>query len=173
MQTLICQHCGTDFEVHPSRIKHGRGRHCSPACQYAAIKARPKAEIQFECEACKKIFGLARSKTSRKGAGRYCSQACRNEHRVGPNSPNWRNGGGVYKRGPRWHSIRRRILKRDKVCQHCGIGGPLHVHHKIPFRMWSTHEEANRDSNLIALCPPCHRREDAKCVWISPNKRAA
>jgi 5-methylcytosine-specific restriction endonuclease McrA len=58
-------------------------------------------------------------------------------------------------------------LARDKTCQHCGINGRLHVHHIIPFRMFSDIAWANADDNLVALCPPCHRREEARWRWIS------
>jgi 5-methylcytosine-specific restriction endonuclease McrA len=81
---------------------------------------------------------------------------------------------GVYKRGAHWHSIRRRIVARDKVCQKCGAQGRLQVHQKIPFRCFDDPDIANDDSNLVALCPPCHRCEDARsiCVEVHPTPGA-
>lgn len=158
-----CEHCGTAFAVIPSRIKHGRGKHCSPACQHAARRAKPKDQVLYQCLCCGKQFGLCPSvERSHRGAGKYCSRECRDAHWVGPNTPNWQNGAGVYKRGPRWYAIRRRILKRDKVCQHCGADTRLHVHHKIPFRIFGS----NADWNLIVLCDRCHRVEDARFKWV-------
>ena len=98
---------------------------------------------------------------SHKGGGKYCTRECRDKYWVGKNNPLWQGGAGVYKRGPHWWSIRRRILARDQTCQHCGADNQLHVHHKIPFRMFADSAAANVENNLIALCPPCHRREDA------------
>lgn len=162
-----CEHCGGSFQVIPSRLKHGRGRHCSPACQYAAIRARPKG-VPFSCVACGTQFSLAPSTVrNHRGAGKYCSRVCRDKHWVGKNTPNWQNGSGVYKRGNRWYSTRRRILARDKVCQHCGAKDELHVHHNIPFRMFEDVASANADSNLVALCPPCHRKEESRYKWVS------
>jgi DEAD/DEAH box helicase domain-containing protein len=43
----------------------------------------------------------------------------------------------------------------------CGIaeqGLTHHVHHKKPFREFGSPEEANKLSNLITLCPTCHRK---------------
>lgn len=158
-----CGFCASKFQVAASRIKYERGKHCSKACQYAAIKARPSNGGIITCERCGTQF--SRPKSIVEGA-RYCTRACRDKHWIGAQTPNWQNGDGVYKRGPRWYSIRRAILARDKVCQHCGEDGKLHVHHKIPFRMFDDPDVANDADNLISLCPPCHRKEDAKSKWV-------
>lgn len=47
--------CGKVFEVAPSRIKHGRGRTCSRACQYAKASTGI-TQHQFTCGFCKKDF---------------------------------------------------------------------------------------------------------------------
>ena len=71
----------------------------------------------------------------------------------------WTNDVNQY--GPLWSQIRKNILERDQLrCQICGIQGDsasLHVHHKVPFRTFSSPLEANRAENLITLCPTCHR----------------
>jgi 5-methylcytosine-specific restriction endonuclease McrA len=164
----ICENCGAEFSVIPSRIKHRRGKHCSPACHYTARRAMPKRRVQFTCIHCAKQFELSPSIVkSHRGAGKYCSRQCRDQHWFGPNTPNWQNGSGVHKRGPRWYATRRRILRRDKVCQHCGAGLDLHVHHRIPARMFGTHHmAANADWNLIVLCSRCHRIQEAKFKWV-------
>lgn len=169
---LTCAHCSAPFQVDASRLRHGRGKHCSPTCQYAARRARPNSQVSRECIGCGVEFTRAPSQLRQNGAGKFCTRACRDKHWRGDKNPVWRDGSGVYKRGSHWHAIRRRIVARDKCCQHCGATKRLHVHHKIPFRMWRTPEDANRDFNLIALCPPCHRRADAAHRWIG-NFQAA
>lgn len=72
----------------------------------------------------------------------------------------WSNDANDY--GPRWPEIRKKVIVRDgNICQVCGCVGSasfLHVHHKIPFRSFTSAEEANRLENLSTLCPDCHRR---------------
>jgi DEAD/DEAH box helicase domain-containing protein len=64
--------------------------------------------------------------------------------------------------GPEWESIRDLVRARDNyICQMCGTPEVVrthHIHHKIPFRMFGSPEQANQLSNLITLCPSCHRR---------------
>lgn len=165
----VCEYCGNAFLVCQSRMKHGRGRHCSPKCQYAARRGRPKRAVLLNCIGCGAKFSLppSRLKLPSRGTGKYCSRQCRDLHWIGAKNPNWQNGQRVYKRGPRWHSIRRRILARDGACARCGATDGLHVHHIVPFRMFTDAEIANADTNLISLCPPCHRREDAAYKWVA------
>lgn len=75
MITVHCQYCGKPFEIKPSSIKHGRGKHCSPECQYAAIKAR--SQVECVCERCGKIFYVTKSKWN-KDHPKYCSRMCHN-----------------------------------------------------------------------------------------------
>jgi 5-methylcytosine-specific restriction endonuclease McrA len=165
---IACSICDKPFTVERSRLTHGRGKHCSPACQYEALRRRPKIAVACECIGCGAKFDLPPSVVrNRKGAGKYCTRACRDLHWVGRNNPNFQNGDKVYKRGPYWHSIRRRILARDGYkCRACGAGGHLHVHHIIPFRAVADKDSANHPDNLVSLCPPCHRKEDAKYKWV-------
>ena len=166
MEKRECEICGKHFYVDKSRMKHGRGKHCSPVCQYEARRRAPKKVKIWTCIGCGINFEVPLSKLSHKGVGKYCSRECRDKYWVGKNNPNWQNGDKVYKRGPRWFSIKRRIIKRDGCCQNCGETERLHVHHKVPFRMFDDPDVANEETNLIALCPPCHRKEDAKYKWI-------
>lgn len=170
MVDRVCEKCGKQFSVIPSRIKYGRGKHCSPACQYAAIRARPRDVIEFKCIGCGSLFYRYPSWTSRsKGAGKYCTRECRDKYWIGSKNPHWQNADRVYRRGPYWFATKRRVIARDKCCQTCGANGLLHVHHIIPFRMFDIAAEADTDSNLIALCPPCHRKEDARHKWVKIN----
>lgn len=170
--TKPCPICGVVFTTDASRMKHGRGVHCSRACQYIANREkRSKPKVQFTCIGCGVEFERQPSlSVKNKGAGKFCTRDCRDKHWKGEITPNWQGGSGVYKRGPNWQSVKRAALARDEfVCQDCGIGGQLHVHHIIPFRMFDTHDEANQMENLISLCPPCHRRADAASRWQKVN----
>jgi DEAD/DEAH box helicase domain-containing protein len=72
----------------------------------------------------------------------------------------WTNAPNDY--GPGWASLRDQVRARDGYrCQVCGLleqGRAHDVHHKIPFRSFSSHQQANQFTNLITLCPSCHRR---------------
>jgi len=74
----------------------------------------------------------------------------------------WSNDPNAY--GPNWPAQRERALARDRHrCQVCGAeeeGGAHHVHHKTPFRAFAGYREANVLSNLVTLCPRCHRRAE-------------
>lgn len=164
----ICNQCEKEFRVIPSRLKHGRGKHCSPACQYAARRQAPKSSVECVCIGCGNVFALASSRIrNQKGAGKFCTRKCRDAHWKGQLNPLWQNGSGIYKRGPHWQSIRRKVLARDRVCTACGASARLHVHHLTPFRMFTDPSVANSSWNLTSLCPPCHRKEDAKFKWVS------
>lgn len=172
----VCEFCGETFYVIPSRMKHGRGKHCSPKCQYANMRNKPRrAEILwFFCRNCGDNFWLYKSYVKgHKGAGKYCCRKCRDIHRKGKYSPNFIHGNGTNWHGINWYSQRRKAKKRDKhICQHCSLeekdcikkyGQPLHVHHIIPSRLFGeNYEVANNLSNLVTLCPRCHRIAEAK-----------
>jgi len=72
----------------------------------------------------------------------------------------WRNDPNVY--GPNWQQQRSLARQRDHyTCQVCGTveNGQSHqVHHKIPFRLFTSYLEANRLDNLITLCSTCHQK---------------
>jgi len=77
--------------------------------------------------------------------------------------------GHVYKikddgrRGPSWGQQRRNARYRAEYkCEFCGasedvLGAQLVVHHIVPFREFGDdYVQANRMSNLVALCRQCH-----------------
>ena len=41
---------------------------------------------------------------------------------------------------------------------------PLHVHHKIPLRSFTSLEHANQLDNLVTLCPTCHHRAEVSVL---------
>jgi DEAD/DEAH box helicase domain-containing protein len=74
----------------------------------------------------------------------------------------WTNAPNDY--GSNWAAQRNRARARDQYrCQMCGApeqGREHDVHHKIPFRTFASHEQANQLSNLITLCRSCHRQAE-------------
>ena len=74
----------------------------------------------------------------------------------------WTNDPNNY--GPGWSQIRDRVRARDKyTCQVCGAvetGRQHDVHHKVPFRAFTSFVEANRIENLTTLCPSCHHKAE-------------
>ncbi|OGO29780.1 MAG: hypothetical protein A2Z16_14915 [Chloroflexi bacterium RBG_16_54_18] len=75
----------------------------------------------------------------------------------------WRGDTNEY--GPGWDRLRQLVRQRDGyLCQVCGtheIGRAHDVHHKIPFRTFTSAEQANRLENLTTLCPTCHQRVES------------
>jgi DEAD/DEAH box helicase domain-containing protein len=75
----------------------------------------------------------------------------------------WRNDPNDY--GPGWDQLRERVRQRDGYrCQICGAPEQSRahdVHHKLPFRLFTSSEQANRMDNLTTLCPTCHHRVEA------------
>lgn len=72
----------------------------------------------------------------------------------------WSNDANDY--GPDWQKIRLAVRKRDQFkCQVCGAVETTRehdVHHKVPFRAFTSIEEANRLENLTTLCRTCHQK---------------
>jgi len=126
--------------------------------------------VEYICEQCETKF------TGRKDRkNKYCSLECKgewiSENKSGKNSTSWRGGHETY-RGPNWQSIRTTVVKRaNNTCEHINcskskeeIGRGLDVHHIIPYKYFDSHEEANKLSNLIALCPEHHHKEEGR-IW--------
>lgn len=74
----------------------------------------------------------------------------------------WSNTPNDY--GPGWAALCSQIRNRDEHrCQVCGSPEQERahdVHHKIPFRAFNSHQEANQPHNLITLCKSCHRQAE-------------
>jgi DEAD/DEAH box helicase domain-containing protein len=75
----------------------------------------------------------------------------------------WRNDPNDY--GSGWDRLREQVRQRDGYrCQVCGApeqGRAHDVHHRLPFRLFPSAEQANRMDNLTTLCPNCHHRVEA------------
>lgn len=155
-----CARCGQTFACATSRPRHGRGRHCSRDCQYAARREAPRG-VAVLCVGCDSVFVVPKSRLL-EGRGLYCSRPCRDQNRIREQHPSYR-GGVDDDRGPNWQAQKRAARKRDRnTCRHCGRPG-RDVHHVIPFRIFglTRYLEANTLSNLLTLCRPCHRKADA------------
>ncbi|MCE5207048.1 MAG: DEAD/DEAH box helicase [Chloroflexi bacterium] len=74
----------------------------------------------------------------------------------------WNDDRNYY--GANWNEQRLKVMNRDGyTCQVCGrtdTGANLHVHHKIPFKNFTSSLEANNLNNLITLCSNCHRKAE-------------
>jgi 5-methylcytosine-specific restriction endonuclease McrA len=99
----------------------------------------------------------------------------------GEKGPNWK-GGKVKYYGPNWRHQRTKARERDGYkCRHCGVsqkslGRRLDVHHIKPFRSFGyifgqndNYKIANELSNLISLCPNCHKAVENNEFPIQPN----
>ena len=76
---------------------------------------------------------------------------------------------GPARYGDDWDKIRYLIYLRDRfTCQHCAVKGErLDVHHKIPFLI----SFDNSLNNLVSLCKPCHRKEEARIMRELKNQK--
>ncbi|MBN2549621.1 MAG: DEAD/DEAH box helicase [Anaerolineales bacterium] len=72
----------------------------------------------------------------------------------------WRNDPNNY--GPNWAAQRERARQRDgcrcQVCSAVEQSRSHDVHHKIPFRSFTSSEQANLLENLVTLCHACHQQ---------------
>lgn len=72
----------------------------------------------------------------------------------------WTNDPNNY--GSNWNQQKLAARQRDNfTCQVCGIperDKAHHVHHKVPFKFYESFLQANQISNLITLCPNCHKK---------------
>lgn len=166
----VCKICSKEFLAKRSDTKY-----CSKECK--------KYRYNKTCEVCGKEFNSAkaetrtcshdcrwtlnRNKTVRLQCGKdferptftvfsenvFCSQHCNNVYNVE------KNYGTTNRYGQEWHSVKNIInFSYDYTCQKCFAKGvKLNVHHCVPFRYFSSHEEANNLENLIPLCVGCHK----------------
>jgi len=69
-----CRGCGAVFTETPGRVREGRGKYCSRACQSGHLR------VSRTCVTCGRAFTVLVSKMrreARSGEGRYCSNECR------------------------------------------------------------------------------------------------
>lgn len=60
-----------------------------------------------------------------------------------------------YLRSSHWRAVRLQAVQRaGHRCEECGVRGRLEVHHLTYERLGR-----ERDTDIAALCPACHRKE--------------
>lgn len=163
----VCAVCGRKFYAEPYRFSQTRQRAPSIACSHACKqKMLGRGSTTLHCEHCGKEF---KRKNAEVKEHNFCCRACmgkwQSDNMTGPNSNSWRGGYKDYY-GPEWEAQRNKAYKRDcGICQCCRLhesdfGRALEVHHIKPFRLHTSSQQANQLSNLITLCPDCHRHAD-------------
>lgn len=174
-QIVYCDNCGTQLEVKPYRIKRNKHHFCDRKCRALWLSEHRKGKshhcwnkVERTCEICGKKF-LAWPSRVAQGLARFCSRKCfgkwKSQTTTGKNNHNWKGGNYETYYGPNWRQQRRNARRRDNyTCRRCGVtenelGRQLDVHHIIPFREFGIqrYKEANKVSNLISLCHPCHK----------------
>lgn len=176
--TIQCDTCSKEIERAPAEIKKKTKHFCSQECRLADAT---KGAVEYECEICgAKIIRKQWEVT--KGTHRFCGRKCsaiwHAYTHVGPNSPAWRGGRTRYY-GENWLRQSRAARKRDNyTCQVCGKHQDenkklLDVHHIIPFREFmyvpgenENYTAANALSNLITLCPDCHKKAESGKISV-------
>jgi len=152
----VCEQCGKDFWIRPSR--RTRARFCSYKCaglwrsENMRGKNNPlwKERIKRDCEQCGKEFYIRPYEI-----GRFCSKEChiawQSENMQMENSPAWKGGLSFESYGIEFdEKLKKMIRERDgHTCAICGNFGK-HVHHI------SYVKTDNNPENLITLCKKCH-----------------
>jgi len=163
MLSKQCQHCGSSFEVYPSKsdkkfcsrdcwsnssrvekcclycgetfwtYKSDDKKYCSNDCYRSD---HLKETISVECEFCGEMFDKS-AKQAELYPRHFCNKSCKAKSQTGPDATNWRGGDYIYDRyGPNWSENRERALERDEYeCAVCGDSNKrLEVHHITPRR---------------------------------------
>ena len=131
-------------------------------------KPRPEGKVRRRCARCGRTVEVPRWYGEEMRLF-FCSRECRRAwteaEREPPRvvlepRPEYRGGD--------WEVQAERARKRDRyTCRICGIteeelGRKLDVHHILPFSWFRDPRQANRLSNLISVCPSCHRKLEAE-----------
>jgi len=106
-KSLIAQkcHCGQVFLVHKNRLKHGRGKTCSKACQSALFSKAAAPRLVLNCCVCKtETLRKAYQVVSRHA---FCSRNCQYQGR---------KLGFINRRKLR----PQKTWRRKNICQRCG-----------------------------------------------------
>lgn len=156
-----CDYCETTFQRPESSLTGGK-KFCSQECdgKFKAENIYGKSHPLYEggkdtftCDNCGDEYEQYSCHV--RGEERFCSYDCRaDSNRVE----------GLRYYGPNWQEVRNRAIEKcEGICNYDGCkreetqdGRSLHVHHLIPLREFDSYEEANKLSNLVALCAEHH-----------------
>jgi len=136
----VCQHCYSIFKA------YGKPKFCSRDCRWAEA-----GTVDHKCPTCKKPFKVIRSRLL-KSKNVYCSASCRSQQTVGKGaaSPVWKGG----TKATQARTLRR--IHGNDCMRCCWNEAQTDVHHIVPKSVSQNHEL----TNLIILCPNCHRLAD-------------
>ena len=173
-ETKECEYCGDTFRVLKCK---DNTRFCSQPCLHKWRSENERGEdhpsycqVKRDCEICGETVSRKPSHLEQQ-ENVFCSYSCHREYQsrnqVGENHHNY-TGGRAKEYGPNWHRKRREAIKRDHAtCQRCGEYGhdfnrTIHVHHRTPRKKFISdgeldYKKANELSNLVCLCPSCHK----------------
>ena len=116
--------------------------------------------IKLKCRNCKVQFERKPwqiKKCENHFCGRTCLESWQSKQ-SGKKSKHYVGGKQTY-RGRNWPEQRKKAVERDRcTCQRCGdiVGDGISVHHKKPYRLFSSSQAANNLNNLVSLCQSCH-----------------
>lgn len=172
-----CDWCGSTVYRHDSQVT-GSNFYCSRECKHEYQEAEVVgkghhqwARVECRCEYCGTIIYRKPSHLETREKV-FCDMTCMGQYRQSSGNPNWK-GGLAEDYGQNWEAVRQEAIERDnQQCQRCGLSSAeslsrydksLHVHHLVPRRDFIEDgefdaERANQLSNLVTLCPSCHRR---------------
>ncbi len=154
----------------PSTTKGSSGSRRANASQlrlaFADGRTGPREAVAcVRCTWCGKNFSLPRWYKEQGLSLQFCCADCRASWQQDPTGSVklLKLGGRPNRRGGNWRAQSDRARKRDGYrCQVCGateeaLGRRLDVHHRVPARTYNDASKSNRLSNLVSVCPSCHK----------------
>lgn len=177
-----CLHCGKSYDN--ADDAYSKNKFCSTHCRVEFKKPKP-----VNCIQCGVLFSAIKVLKKKDGSFRYarvngqktCSRTCLAEFFKSDKSrkekiskaftgglhPNWLGGSSREDfRGSGWQRIAEKCRElHGRKCKRCGMtelenGRKLDVNHIIPFHQHRNKTQANKQSNLEALCRSCHTKTD-------------
>jgi hypothetical protein len=189
MNMQTCEGCGKSFHVKQSRVRGGRGKYCSRACQHAGHSE------YVACLICSKSFKEEKSVLAH-GWGKYCSKRCQHigksinmsgknhplygkhlsdSHKKkislnhadmsGENSPSWKGGISFEPYCPKFNADLKRRIRAffDNQCSLCGKtkkeNGESLSCHHIEYNKAACCD--GKPVQFAALCRSCHSKTGA------------
>lgn len=146
-----CLECDELFFTEAREVNRGNGKFCSIKCSNIYKGKIPK-ESNVTCAFCKKDFYKNKSKQSKSKSGlHFCTRACKDKaQRIGGIKDIQPNHYGEVLSKYRDAAFRS-YEHKCAICSYSKYKEVLEVHHKDEDRT------NNKISNLIILCPTCHK----------------
>ncbi len=132
-----CVECNAEFMARQAEVNRGNALYCSLSCAVRYTNKTNQSVRNIICKTCGKESSTIRSNTM------YCSVKCKN----------------AFFNGKREYSNKKIISKLS--CEICSWNEAARdVHHIIPIKNNGTDDL----SNLISLCPNCHRKTHSNLI---------